>query len=135
MTEVPTAEAVTAYLDALNAHDGDAIVACVTEDFHNEHTSALGRSVHGRAAYRERLTGFLAGFADLHYELEDLLVDGDRACAAYRMTFRAAGSDGVERPVAIRGVFRFRVRDGLIAHRVDYWDGLEYQRQVEEPSP
>lgn len=135
MTEVPTAEAVTAYLDALNAHDGDAIAACVTEDFHNEHTSALGRSVHGRAAYRERLTGFLAGFADLHYELEDLLVAGDRACAAYRMTFRAAGSDGVERPVAIRGVFRFRVRDGLIAHRVDYWDGLEYQRQVEEPSP
>ena len=135
MTEVPTAEAVTAYLDALNAHDGDAIAACVTEDFHNEHTSALGRSVHGRAAYRERLTGFLAGFADLHYELEDLLVAGDRACAAYRMTFRAAGSDGVERPVEIRGVFRFRVRDGLITHRVDYWDGLEYQRQVEEPSP
>lgn len=131
MTDGPTARAVIAYLDALNEHDADAIAACVAEDFHNEHTSTLGHSVHGRAAYRERLSGFLAGFTDLHYEIEDLLVDGDRAAAAYRMTFRAAGSDGVVRPVAIRGVFRFRVRDGLVSHRVDYWDGLEYRRQVE----
>lgn len=126
-----TAATVTAYLAALNAGDADAIAACVAEDFHNEHTSALGHSVHGRDAYRERLTGFLAGFDGLHYELEDLVVDGDRAAAAYRMSFRAVGADGTTRPVSIRGVFRFRVRDGLIAHRVDYWDGLEYQRQVE----
>lgn len=131
MTDTTTVAAVTAYLAALNDHDADAIAARVTEDFHNEHISALGHSLHGRAAYRERLTGFLAGFTDLHYEVEDIVVDGDRAAVAYRMTFRATGGDGTSRPVTIRGVFRLRVRDGLIAHRVDYWDGLEYQRQVE----
>ncbi|MCF8528246.1 MAG: ester cyclase [Candidatus Nanopelagicales bacterium] len=134
MNETETAEAIKAYLDALNAHDPDAIAACVTEDFHNEHTSALGSSVHGRAAYRERLVGFLAAFTDLNYEVEDLLLDGVRAVVAYRMTFCVTGSDGALRPVAIRGVFRFAVRDGLVAHRVDYWDGLEYQRQLEEPA-
>jgi len=47
------------------------------------------------------------------------------------MTFVATGDDGQPRPIEIRGVFRFEVRDGLIAHRVDYWDGVEYRRQVE----
>jgi ketosteroid isomerase-like protein len=46
------------------------------------------------------------------------------------MSFVARTAEGRARPVAIRGMFRFRVRDGLIAHRVDYWDALEYQRQV-----
>ena len=35
-----------------------------------------------------------------------------------------------ERPVAVRGMMRFDVRDGLIARRVDYWDSLVFQRQA-----
>jgi hypothetical protein len=46
------------------------------------------------------------------------------------MTFRYRCADGELRPVVIRGVFRFRVEDGLIAHRADYWDGADFQRQV-----
>ena len=119
-----THQAIGRYLDALNAHDADAVAACVTEDFVNEHTSALGRSVTGRASYRAALTGFLADFADLRYEVEDLLVDGERAAVAYTMTFRRGGA-----PERVRGVFRFRVAaDGLIAHRVDYWDSGQLSR-------
>ena len=108
----------------------DAIAALVTEDFFNEHTSALGSSVVGRAAYRERLPGFLGAFADLHYEIEDVLVDGDRAAVPYTLTASSAGPDGVSRPVRVRGMFRFRVSDGLIAHRVDYWDSGVFISQV-----
>jgi ketosteroid isomerase-like protein len=118
-----TGAAVTAFLDALNGGDPDVIAARVTEDFVNEHTSARGRSLTGRAAYRERLPGFLGSFRDLHYEVEDLLVDGDRAALAYRMTARMQRDSAPEVPVDVRGVFRFRVRDGLIATRADYWDG------------
>ncbi|MFI6284275.1 nuclear transport factor 2 family protein [Streptomyces sp. NPDC051018] len=124
-----TREAVESYLAALNSGDADRIADRVTEDFHNEHTSALGRSVHGRSAYRERLTAFLTEFRELAYTTEDLLVDGDRAVLAYRMTFRWAGA--AHRPeIRIRGVFRFRVRDGAVAHRIDYWDGAEFHRQA-----
>ncbi len=28
------------------------------------------------------------------------------------------------------GVMRFVVRDGLVAHRIDYWDSLVFQRQA-----
>jgi predicted ester cyclase len=141
--------AVLAYLDALNAGDPDRIAACVTDDFHNEHTSALGRSLRGRRAYRERLPTFLGQFAGLRYEVEDLLVDGERAAVAYRLSCRWRPADGATGegatgdgtsgdevpgvPVTIRGMFRFRVVDGAIAHRVDYWDGAEFQRQISLP--
>jgi len=120
-----TRAVVERYLAALNAGDADAIAACVTDDFHNEHTSAAGRSLRGRAAYRERLGGFLAEFQDLRYDVEELLVDEDRAAVGYRMSFRLSG-----KPVAVRGMFWFRVADGLIAHRRDYWDGTTVQQQL-----
>ena len=122
-----TQAAVERYLAALNAADADAVAACVTEDFHNEHTSATARSLTGRTTYRERLGGFLREFEDLHYEVEDLLVDDDRAAVGYRMTFRIQG-----KPVDVRGMFWFRVEEGLIAHRRDYWDGTTVQQQLEQ---
>ncbi len=128
-----TAETVRRYLDTLNAGDAEAVAATVTDDFVNEHTSTLGNSVHGRTSYRERLPQFLAQFRALHYEPEELIVDGDRAAVPYRMTCRWVDDAGREHPVELRGIFRFRVRDGLVAHRVDYWDGEEFRRQITAP--
>jgi len=123
-----TRAAVEGYLAALNAHDADAIAACVAQDFVNEHTSTLGHSRRGRAEYRRALDDFLAGFGDLRYEVEDVLVDGARAAVPYRMSFlmRSAG----DAPVSVRGVFVFTVEEGLIAHRTDYWDSGEVTRQL-----
>ncbi|WP_245655774.1 nuclear transport factor 2 family protein [Microtetraspora fusca] len=129
-----TRAAVARYVDALNAHDADAIAACVSPDFVNEHTSPLGRSVTGRDGYRANLTGFLADFADLHYAVEDLIVEDCRAALAYRMSFRLLSAGG--KPVAVRGVFRLQVgAHGLITHRTDYWDSGEVRRQLADPAP
>jgi steroid delta-isomerase-like uncharacterized protein len=129
-TEANTAAVVKAYIAALNRGDADEIARLVTEDFHNEHTSARGHSLKGRGAYRERLESFLATFADLHYHVEDLIVDEDRAALPYTMTFNWLGNGPPGRPVQIRGMFRFRVVGQEIAHRVDYWDGSEVERQI-----
>jgi steroid delta-isomerase-like uncharacterized protein len=127
--EERTRAAVLRYLAALNRHDADAAAGCVTEDFVSEHVSAMGNGVIGRAAYRERLDDFLADFADLEYEVEDLVVRDVRAVLAYRMSFRFVSAG--DAPVRVRGVFRFRVvADGLIAHRIDYWDSGEVNRQI-----
>jgi steroid delta-isomerase-like uncharacterized protein len=125
-----TRAVVERYLAALGAGDADAAAACVAPDFVNEHTSARGTSIRGRAAYRERLDGFLAQFDDLHYEVEDWIVDGERAAVPYTMTCTFRDGDAA-RPVRLRGMFRFRVVDGAIVHRVDYWDGEEFRRQIE----
>jgi steroid delta-isomerase-like uncharacterized protein len=128
-TDEVTARAVESYIAALNAHDPDRIAACVAADFVNEHTAATGHSLVGRAAYRRRLESFLAEFTQLRYEIEQLVVDGGRAAVPYRMSFRLASAGG--RPVSIRGVFVFRVdAGGAIAHRTDYWDSGEVQRQL-----
>ena len=121
-----TGEVIERYLDALNGGDPDRIAACVSEDFFNEHTSALGHSRRGRASYRERLPSFLEEFAGLHYDVEEMIIDGERSAVAYTMTCTYRGA-----PVSVRGVFRLRVEDGLIAHRVDYWDSAVFLRQVE----
>jgi steroid delta-isomerase-like uncharacterized protein len=118
-------KAVLDYIAALNSGDPDAIAACVTEDFVNEHTSAVGHSLQGRAAYRERLPRFLGEMQGLHYDVEDLIAEGDRCALPYTMRGTWCGH-----PFSIRGIFRIRVRDGLIAHRVDYWDSLEFMRQT-----
>lgn len=119
-----TREAVTAYLEALNAHDADRIAACVSADFVNEHTSSGGVSRTGRAAYRAALDEFLDEFVDLHYEPEQVLVDGSRCAVPYRMTAVLHG-----RPLDVRGVFVLVVDEaGLIGRRTDYWDSAQVPR-------
>ncbi len=113
------------YLEAFSAGTADAVAAFVTEDFINEHTAALGGGCVGIEEYRQRLPGFLASMPGLRYEIEDVVADGHRVCAAY--TLRTTVND---RPIAVRGVMRFVVRDGRIAHRIDYWDSLVFQRQA-----
>ena len=130
MTEANTAEVVRGYIAALNGGDPDEIARFVTEDFQNEHTSARGHSLKGRSAYRERLGSFLSTFANLHYHIEDLIVEEDRAALPYTMTFNWLGEGPPGRPVEIRGMFRFRVVGQEIAHRVDYWDSSEVERQI-----
>ena len=97
----------------------------MSDDFSNVHTSALGDPCEGKARYLERLPAFLAKFAGLSYEAEEILVDRDRVAAAYVMR---AAYDGT--PIEIRGVFRFTIKDGLITHRTDYFDSLTFLRQT-----
>jgi len=125
-----SSDVIRAYFDAMNAGDAPRAVACVAPDFLNEHTSSLGNSLRGRDAYGEKLPKFMAQFEGLHYELEDIIEDGDRVAVPYTMTFNWQGDDGASYPVKIRGMFRFVVRDGLIAHRTDYWDSNEFTRQT-----
>src|SRR3546814_3624025 len=120
---------VLAYLDAINAGDAARAVDLVADDFVNEHTSALGSSLRGRAAYGERLPRFLEEFRGLRYEVEDLIVSGERAAVPYTMSLTWTAPDGTALPAAIRGMSRSRAVDGRIAHRVDYWDGTDFQRQ------
>lgn len=123
-------EVVLGYLAVFSTSDPTRIAAFVADDFENIHRSALGDNSSGRADYLKRLPGFLARFADLSYEPEDVVVENEKAAASYRMT---AKDHGV--PIEIRGAMHFTVVDGLITRRVDYWDSLTYLRQVGEEAP
>jgi steroid delta-isomerase-like uncharacterized protein len=126
------ADTARAYIAALNTRDPDRIAACVTDDFVNQHLSIRGHSLTGRAEYRARLDVFLATFPVLHYEIEDLVAEDERAMVAYRMRADYAGADGTAppKPIDVRGVFRLAVRDGLVAFRADYRDAATVEHQL-----
>ena len=114
-----------AYLRSFATGDPDTVAAHVTDDFVNEHTSALGSGCNGKIEYRRRLPDFLASFSGLRYEIEDMIAEGDKVVAAYTMR---ATYDGHE--ITVRGVMRFLMRNGLVAHRVDYYDSLGFLQQI-----
>ena len=120
-------EVAASYLASFASGDPDAVAAHVSDGFSNVHTSALGLPSEGKAEYRSRLGDFLATFAGLTYEAEEILVEGDRVAAAYVMRARADG-----KPFEIRGVMRLTVRAGLIERRVDYFDSLSFLRQTDQ---
>ncbi len=113
------------YLSSFADGDPAAVVAHVTEDFVNEHAAALGSGCVGRAEYAARLPGFLASMPRLRYEVEEVIASGADVAIAYTLH-----AEVNERPVAVRGMMHFEVRDALIARRVDYWDSLVFQRQA-----
>jgi predicted ester cyclase len=113
------------YLEAFSTGQPDNVAAFVTDDFINEHTAALGGGCVGIDEYRKRLPGFLASMPGLRYDIEDVVAEGDHVFAAY--TLRTTVND---KPIAVRGVMRFFVRNDRIAHRIDYWDSLVFQRQA-----
>jgi SnoaL-like domain len=127
---------VRKYLEALNSHEPTLVCSIVHPEFFNEHISRRGESLRGRDAYRARLDGFFASMLDLSYELEHLIEAGDQVAVAYRMSARWVPPSSKEadpeepRPFSIRGVFWFTVTDGLISHRVDYRDGVDFEEQV-----
>lgn len=122
---VTPADRCLTYLAAFATGDAEAVVDNVTEDFVNEHTSALGTGCTGRDEYARRVPAFLASMPGLYYEIEDVVVEGERVVVAYTLHTHVNGRD-----VAVRGVMRFRVQDDLIAHRVDYWDSLVFKQQA-----
>ena len=121
---------VEQYLTALSNGDVEATVALVADGFDNEHTSELGSGSTGRDTYRERLPGFLAQFAGLHYEVLDTIAEHDgggaeKVAVRYRLTANFNGH-----PLDIPGVMLFEVHDDRITHRTDVWDSLTFLRQT-----
>lgn len=122
-----TEAVVRSYLASFAAADPDVIADHVSEDFANRHTSAMGTSCDGRDAYRERLPDFLASMPGLAYQLDELVVDGDRAAAFYTLTGTWGGV-----PFEVQGAQRLVVREGKITARLDHWDSAVFLRQVDD---
>jgi len=130
LREGPTmtpAETARSYLRAFANGDPVAIADHVSDDFVNEHTAALGSGCVSKDGYLQRLPGFLTDMQDLRYDVEDLIVDGDRVAAFYSMTARWKGGA----PIEVRGVQRLEVHEGLIRHRTDYWDSATFLVQAD----
>jgi len=63
------AKVMNRLLEAMNAHDVDAFVACLNPDYRSEQPAHPGRAFDGAEKVRENWTNVFAGVNDFHAEL------------------------------------------------------------------
>ena len=119
------ADICRSYLEAFETGDPDLVASFVSDNFVNEHTSALGSGCVGKDEYRRRLPNFMASMPGLRYVVERQIYEGDQVANAYILHARVN-----DRDIEIRGMMRITVRDGLITDRTDYWDSKLFLRQA-----
>lgn len=113
-------EAIERFHEAVNRHNVEACVACVTDDVVFEATAPPdGTRYEGRAALRGFFEGFFRESPHAHFAVEDLFAAGDRGVVRWRYTWQdATGNRG-----HVRGVDVFRVRDGKVSEALAYVKG------------
>jgi ketosteroid isomerase-like protein len=119
---VAEARAVIAELvEAVNAHDLDAVAACFTADYVNETPAHPARGFVGSAQVRRNWEMILGGVPDLRAEVTDAAVDGDTVWTEWRMDGHRR--DGAEHHM--RGVIVFSVDDGAVSSARFYLEPLD----------
>ena len=108
-------------LDALNAHDPDAMRELVHPDyaFHARFAALEGRVYRGPTGFHDYFRDLDDGFEDLRWELDEIMQPPDetKLFAAFRFTARGRGG-GVPIDTSVYQVWTFR--DGLAWRTVSY---------------
>lgn len=102
------------WVEALSRHDAEGVLAAVTDDFVNHHST-----LQGRDGLREELAYWYAAFPDLSVTVEDLIAEGDRVVA--RVASKAThggdfmGTPPTHRQINVEEIDIFRIENGRIA--------------------
>ena len=113
------------WVDGLNradvsAADGAFAPDCVV------HMTGVPAPFHGVGAWKEFVSGMLLAFPDLHFTIEDQLVQGDRAAFRWHATGTHTGPLGAAPPtgksVALDGLIPDRLVGGKVQERWEQWD-------------
>jgi len=118
--EQESRKAVDAFNEAFNRHDADALAPLLTDDTVFEDTSPApdGRRIEGKAAVVEFWRGWFARNSDAQFDVEDVIVGGNRVTVLWVYRKMRNGQ-----PWHLRGVDIFTVRGGKIAAKLAYVKG------------
>ena len=135
----PGAALVERYVAAFNAHDADGFRDVIADNYvqHN------GRAGQGLAGTQATFRGYFQTFPDMHVQVDDLMMDGDKVVA--RLTITATHSHPVQlgpnapvfpptgKKLSWGDIEIWRVADGKF---VEHWDqsdlaGLARQMRAE----
>ena len=108
-------------LEAINAHDLEAMVACFADDYVNEWPAHPQRGFRGSQQVRRNWSQLFAGVPDLRARLPRMTVDGDTVWTEWDLT--GTRQDGAA--FLMRGVSIFGVADGRLAWVRFYLEPVE----------
>jgi predicted ester cyclase len=125
----PGAALVDRYVAAFNSHDINAFRDVIADNYaqHN------GRAGQGLAGTQATIRGYFETFPDMHTQLDDVIVGGDRVVA--RLTITATHSHPVQlgpnapvfqptgKKLTWGGIEIWRVADGKF---VEHWDQVDF---------
>ena len=109
-------------LEAMNAHDLDAFVACFADGYASEQPAHPERAFRGRDQVRENWTGVFAGVPDFRAELVLAAVTDDGAEVG-EWRWHGTHTDGS--PFAMRGVIVVGIDDDRVAWGRLYMEPVE----------
>lgn len=129
----------------------DELKACAsaffTEIWNNRDESAIDRFIPenaegndadfgtGREAFRTQWRRWMEAFPDLHFEIVDMIAEGDKVLTRWIQTGTHTGAPfmGVEpagAKIRVEGMSFDRIEGGWVAEGFDGWDGIGLRRQL-----
>lgn len=89
----------------------------------------------GREAFRAQWRAWQAAFPDLHFEIVDLVAEGDKVVSRWVFTGTHTGADFLGHPASgrsfrVEGMSLDRIVGGVVVEGCDGWDALGLRRQL-----
>jgi steroid delta-isomerase-like uncharacterized protein len=120
--------------EAYNCHDTSAVARLYDTDAVHEDITR-DRSRRGPQAIADGLRRFFEWFPDARWEPHFQFVDQhERRAITYRLSATLQKPMGrvvaCGQRISLHGVLVLELNDHLIGRSIDYWDGLTFQRQL-----
>jgi ketosteroid isomerase-like protein len=115
-------EAVERLRAAMNRHDLQAFLACLSVDYRSEQPVHPQRGFAGREQVEKNWSALFEGIPDFNAELLATATEGETVWAEWRWT----GTRADEAPLDMRGVTLFEIKKGQIV------SGRLYMEEVEQ---
>jgi len=113
------------WIDGLNRGDVSAADVAFAPDC-VVHITGVAEPFRGVGPWKELMAAFLLAFPDLHFTIEDQLVQGNHVAFRWSATGTHTGPLGAApptgKPVALDGLIIDRVAGGRVQERWEQWD-------------
>ena len=121
----PVIEHERIWIESLNRGDVSAAEDVFTSDC-VVHMTGVAEPVRGIGPWKDLVGGLLRAFPDMHFTVEDQLIQGDRVAFRWRATGTHTGPLGAAPPtgktVVLDGLIMDRMTDDKVRERWEQWD-------------
>ena len=133
MSTQDNVKVVRQMFDAWNAHEPDRWLKLLDEKYVSE-SDTIPATISGREAARQFMMVYLKAFPDLHFEIPQILAEGDFVVSRWTATGTHRGElmgiAPTNRRTRTNGCSVIQIKNGKAAHDWIYWDTGHLLRQL-----